>query len=283
MERRPGLVVKNAPMVRASVAALKRLGVTKRSPHRNLYHACTQKTASQWFRQLFTNAAVFDYTGLRVVPYTGLEDAGGIGLRYATITKPFPRNSVGAHLYVDRSTYDAIPKPGSYKTFFVMRDPRDIVVSWYFHARSPRTENKGPIPLLRRAIENRSFEDGMRSVIDEVNAWGTFDAAVSWLQADPDPRVAVYRYEDLVADNRSFVTQLFAHLDIAMPAETVDDLVERFAFERLSGGRRPGDEDSDAHLRKGVAGDWRNHFTPTLAEYFQEVTSDVTGTLDYAS
>lgn len=135
VRERPGLrkrsvrLLRRSPAIQAALVELKRTRVAQRSPHRNLYHCCTQKTASQWFRRLFTSAMFFDYTGLQMVPYTGQEDAFGLGLRYATITEPFPRHTAVAHLYVDRATYDAIPKAPSYKTFFVLRDPRDIVVS----------------------------------------------------------------------------------------------------------------------------------------------------------
>ncbi len=255
--------------------------VEQRSPHLNLYHACTQKTASQFFRQLFTSAAVFDHTGMPVVPYTGLEDAHGVGLNFARITEPFPRNSIVAHLYIDKPTFDAIPKLGSYRACFVMRDPRDIVVSWYFHARSPKTENKGAVPLLRARMEGHDFETDMRAIIDEVASWGTFEAALSWLHAEHDPRVVVLRYEDLVADNREFIRALFSHMDIDMSDENFSALIDRFTFERMT-GRKPGEEDVNAHMRKGVAGDWANHFTPELAEYFRQRTVGAVEKLGYA-
>jgi len=35
-------------------------------------------------------------------------------------------------------------------------------------------------------------------------------------------------------------------------------------------GRRPGQEDIHAHQRKGIAGDWRNHFTTRVKEVFKQ-------------
>jgi len=34
-------------------------------------------------------------------------------------------------------------------------------------------------------------------------------------------------------------------------------------------GREPGSEDQTAELRKGIVGDWRNHFTREAAEVFE--------------
>ena len=78
----------------------------------------------------------------------------------------------------------------------------------------------------------------MRSVIDQVNAWAALDAVASWLNAEPDRRVALYRNEDLVVDTPSSVAELCSDLDIEMPAEKGGALVQRFAFEHFL--ERPG-------------------------------------------
>lgn len=39
-------------------------------------------------------------------------------------------------------------------------------------------------------------------------------------------------------------------------------------------GRNPGEESKSSFLRKGIAGDWRNHFTPEAAEIFDHYCGD---------
>src|SRR5436309_346448 len=46
-------------------------------------------------------------------------------------------------------------------------------------------------------------------------------------------------------------------------------------------GREPGQEDPASKLRKGIAGDWRNHFTPTVREVFADITSDLATRIGY--
>ncbi|GAA1402099.1 hypothetical protein ACFQZ4_47665 [Catellatospora coxensis] len=46
-----------------------------------------------------------------------------------------------------------------------------------------------------------------------------------------------------------------------LPQAHVAGALARFSFERLSQGRRPGQEDVHSHYRRGVAGDWRNHLS----------------------
>ena len=135
---------------------------------------------------------------------------------------------------------------------------------------------------MRLRLEGMDVDGGMRYVIDQVGGWGTFDAQVSWVSAEDDPLSVVMRYEDVVADNQRFLTEMFGHLDVDMPANALEQIVDRFAFKRMTGGRDPGEVDPNSHYRKGVAGDWENHFTPSLAEYFRETTGDAPTALGYA-
>ena len=45
------------------------------------------------------------------------------------------------------------------------------------------------------------------------------------------------------------------------------------SFEKAT-GRTPGTEDVNAHLRKGIAGDWQNHFTDRLKTEFKRRYSE---------
>jgi hypothetical protein len=50
---------------------------------------------------------------------------------------------------------------------------------------------------------------------------------------------------------------------------TISHIVEAHSFRRMSGGREPGHA-SRAFARKGIAGDWVNHFTPGLRDLYKE-------------
>ena len=58
-------------------------------------------------------------------------------------------------------------------------------------------------------------------------------------------------------------------------------IVHRHRFSRLAGGRRPGDENAHSHYRKGVPGDWRNHFEAVHVERFKRSYNDVLLRLGY--
>lgn len=249
------------------------LGVADRSPFTNIYHCCVQRTGSQWFRTVFNDEVFYKHTGLFVTPY--IEN----GLNEAHITEAFPERSVVVHLYVNRSTYDAMPKPAAHKAFFVTRDPRDIVTSFYFAAKHSHRPI-GIVPTLRSEMTGLSEEEGIGVVIDALAELGLFEAQRSWLTEGNGEQVQLFRYEDMAADHRTFLRSVFDYLVVPIPAGEFESLCERKSFKAVT-GRNQGTEDVNAHLRKGVAGDWEQHLTPALLTQLDRVTGGIVADLGY--
>jgi hypothetical protein len=61
----------------------------------------------------------------------------------------------------------------------------------------------------------------------------------------------------------------------------VERCIEATSFERLSKGRKRGEEDSSSFHRKGVAGDWRGVFTERDKEVFKEAAGELLIQLGY--
>ncbi|WP_434972483.1 sulfotransferase domain-containing protein [Longibacter sp.] len=66
-----------------------------------------------------------------------------------------------------------------------------------------------------------------------------------------------------------------------LPIETLQTILEEKSFERLSGGREKGEEDVTSHFRKGVPGDWKNHFTDEHVSAFKDRYNDLLLKLGY--
>ena len=67
----------------------------------------------------------------------------------------------------------------------------------------------------------------------------------------------------------------------SLAIEDVPTIVDRHRFSRKAGGRERGVEDARDHYRKGIAGDWRNHFEPVHIEYFKRNYNDLLLRLGY--
>jgi hypothetical protein len=251
----------------------------------NVYHCCVHKTASQWLRKIFSDQRTFQYSGLEVFNYEQ-ELPGGVDTRKITertFDEAFPEQTIVTPIYIDLPGFQQMPKPDKFRAFFVPRDPRDVVVSWYFSVKQTH-KVMGLIGEVREKLQTLPEEDGLQYVIDFVNSRGGFTALRSWQQGvSADSRLRTFKYEELT-DERQFATwqQLLAHCDIAMPQEVLAEVLKEYAFSTLTKGRERGKEDVTSHLRKGVQGDWRNHFTPAVEKKFREVAGGLVEELGYS-
>ena len=75
------------------------------------------------------------------------------------------------------------------------------------------------------------------------------------------PDVVYTRYEDLNQNTKAELRRICHALSGNELAEArAAEIADKYSFSRLS-GRTPGQEDKGSFMRKGVVGDWRNHFT----------------------
>ena len=65
--------------------------------------------------------------------------------------------------------------------------------------------------------------------------------------------------------------------------EVLRAIVRRDEFTQKTGGRTAGDEDVRSHYRKGIAGDWRNHYKEVHIDAFKANYSDLLVKLGYES
>lgn len=66
----------------------------------------------------------------------------------------------------------------------------------------------------------------------------------------------------------------------SIPRKLLIEIVDARSFEKLT-GRNPGEENRQTHLRKGVPGDWQNHFTPRHTGAFKDRYNDLVLKLGY--
>ncbi|HXF37674.1 MAG TPA: sulfotransferase domain-containing protein [Actinomycetota bacterium] len=273
------------PRVKASFAEnrVRLVRVARRSELRNVYHCCVHKTGSQWVRKVLADPAVYRVTGLRPYAYAPRlpperRNRGYHGLRF---DEPLPRRTIVSPLYISVEGFRATPKPEPWRAFFVGRDPRDIVVSWYFSAlRSHPTASNPGLRRTREQLEAMTEEEGLVFAIRRLAEGGLFDALRGWWTAPPEG-VLLVRYEDLIGPEGEEVWgRVLDHCDVALSPAERRELLERYSFRRLA-GRPPGQEDPGSKLRKGVAGDWRNRFSPAVRRAFAEATGDLAAALGY--
>jgi hypothetical protein len=244
--------------------------VTARSEYHNIYHCAVRKTASQWIKAIFSDPVVYRHSGL--LPY----DPRPYKWRHP---QPFPRERVVSSLFLSHKKFTTIPKPDRYSTFFVLRDPRDVVVSSYFSTLSSHTP-MGDVPEMRRALQDLPRKEGLLYVIDRLAEKGTFKALRSWATAPEADAVRLVRYEDLTGERQADeVDQLLRHCGITLPPGELADLLSRYSFSKMRSERAT--TATPSHYRKGKPGDWRNHFDEDISAAFDAATGDLVELLGY--
>ena len=89
------------------------------------------------------------------------------------------------------------------------------------------------------------------------------------------------RYEDLLEKPEREVRRLLAFLGVDSGGEAARRCVDAASFERLSKGRKRGEENPSSFFRKGLAGDWENVFTRREREIFDREAGELLARLGY--
>lgn len=146
----------------------------------------------------------------------------------------------------------------------IVRDPRDVAVSRMAHAKRAGT----------RDALTPGTEPYWTTVKDAVQMWNEAVAEVDAFAAARPGLVHELRYCDLQADPAAEAARLFAFLGVDADPPLLERLVAATSFEALS-GRRPGEEDPDSFLRKGVSGDWKTRLDPPTAQIILAACADL--------
>ncbi|MEM8504539.1 MAG: sulfotransferase domain-containing protein [Cyanobacteria bacterium P01_D01_bin.1] len=250
----------------------------------NIYHCCAPKTASQWIKAILSDPAVLEGTDLSISDYYREVMLPRISLQKDTFdtTPPPPCNAILTPVYEPYEGFQKIPKQNDYRVFAIIRDPRDIIISWYFSVKLTHEPSSIGVRSHRKSLRELPLYDGLLYSIN--NCLRPLRIISSWKKAEEtNPEVKVFRYEDLTQrDNVQVFKQLFDHCGLSKSEESLQDILKRYSFESLT-SRAAGQTDFSSHLRKGVAGDWANYFTREIQQEFSRVHGDLPAALGYQS
>lgn len=177
----------------------------------------------------------------------------------------------------------------------MVRDGRDCVVSNLFLIFREQRWDKLPADARPHAL--RAFEFHGKGIGKPIPL---FDPPLlrflvhEWIAAVAGARRAaeIYgphggfhevKYEDLIADTPARIRDVYRWLGVsdAITDARLSEIIDDCKFENFSGGRRRGEADPLAEWRKGISGDWRNHFTEDDKRLFKAVAGSLLVELGY--
>lgn len=237
-------------------------------PITNVYAASCPKSGSQWVKALFQHPVVRARTGLFTLPQLDYHS------RPATA---FPLASFVPGVYLSYSDYQRIPKPASYRTVYIFRDPREIVVSGYYSQLKTHAVMQG-LAERRRALSEMSVEEGLLFALEYGEQY--LRDMATWVDVE-DPNVRCWRLEDISEDPIHRVPELLAHCGVELSPDELERLLaetSRDALQRKDlSHRAPGSESHYRVMRQG----FRELFSPQHYEAVDRVVPGLVERLGY--
>lgn len=153
------------------------------------------------------------------------------------------------------------------KVIYVMRNPKDVFVSFYFfHQMAGFLEDPG------------TFDEFMEKFLQGKLVFGKWtDHIKSWRNTKLGDRIMYITYEEMKKDLPSALRNISSFLGKNMSDEVIKKIAENCSFEAMKDNPMSNfslvpkiymDSDKSPFFRKGVAGDWKNHFTAEQLSHF---------------
>ncbi len=171
------------------------------------------------------------------------------------------------------------------KIVFLVRDPRDVAVSLFFHVRNRASERelrRKKIPPGARELDIDSFvldpSFGAGRMIGYLNRWAE--------QRHTLRQAHLLRYEDLRADTEAVFADLLAFIGETVDPEQVAETVRFASFQSLQQKEREGYFNSDrlgqtragdaetAQVRQGRVGGYRSALRPETADRLDRLVAE---------
>ncbi|XP_001641938.3 sulfotransferase 1B1 [Nematostella vectensis] len=187
---------------------------------------------------------------------------------YETVTD-FAKSLPSPRILKTHLQYHLVPRSDgcTAKYIYNIRNPKDVAVSYYYHHRTFKE-------YCFQEKWNDFFEMMMSGQV-QYGSW--FDHVLDWWEHRDDPNILLLKYEDMKKDHRGAVAAIAKFLGRALTEEQLDRIVSQTSFEFMKSQepfkvKEPFKNPNEPNfIRKGVVGDWRNHFTAEQNKMFDEL------------
>ncbi len=166
----------------------------------------------------------------------------------------------------------------SSKKIFLIRDPRDMVVSFYYSMSQSHA-----LPAAQPGREElfKTREEASAETIDEFVSSGKADNVVHAMRGmirhiSEFPNAIVFRYEEIIFAKRDWISNLAKIIGLNdVPDSLMQTLLSRFDII-------PDKERPDQHIRQVTPGNFRSHLSPSTIQHIEEKFHDVIAFYNYS-
>lgn len=193
-----------------------------------------------------------EFSGFDLTHHPWYEGASSYNLTESCIIKSHELPESPLHIVTDKIVHLA-------------RDGRDVVISKYFHDKDFCVKN---------GISNEftmTFSEFLEITAAE---WSEYITAWS------DLKVIHCSYEDLLNNPAAVMQMLFNKFNLVVNESSIKDAVEAATKEKMHKSLDKAFK-HNTFVRKGIAGDWRNHFSETDKALFKKIAGESLIVLGY--
>ncbi|KAI5611995.1 sulfotransferase family 2, cytosolic sulfotransferase 3 [Silurus asotus] len=166
------------------------------------------------------------------------------------------------------------------KVIYITRNPKDVAVSYfYFNQMASFLPDPG------------NFEEYANNFLAGKVIYGKWtDHVKSWRNPGLGDRILYITYEEMIQDVYGVIKCVLGFLDRQLSEDALKGVVEQCQFKNMKQNKMSNyslvppdylDARKSSFLRKGIAGDWKNHFSPELDAKFNEVINEELKGTDY--
>ena len=146
------------------------------------------------------------------------------------------------------------------KYIYVVRNPKDLAVSYYYHHRGFKKLHLGGV----------QWEDFFESFASGQAHFGDyFEHVLGWWAHRDDANVLFLKYEDMKKDLPTAVARIAKFIGKDLSSAVLDQIVVKTTFDKMKNDPKANhswtahrrDPNEAPFMRKGVVGDWKHLFT----------------------
>ena len=173
------------------------------------------------------------------------------------------------HLWTHAPWHDNLPREllgGIDKVVYIVRDPRDVLVSGAHYVDSEYCRREFGIPRIPLAHR-------FRRLLKNCPEWAVHIAG--WIGHAPAIDLHIVSYEGLVTDLPFQLRRLADYLELELSETQLQRVEQQVAFESMKSAA------NGAHVRKGTVGNWKNELPEQIASDATAILSPVLDLLGY--
>jgi len=250
--------------------------------HPSIIHFSVNKAATQYIKRVLgqcarecglVNVGIHDYAFQGDFPYLDSLSAEQMQA-YQHIFR-----AQGYCYAVFGGMIEGVPDLDRYRLVLVLRDPRDVLVSSYFSvafshvAPGEGSDKREEFAQMRARAQASTIDDYVLAESDRM--LGNYER-YKRLLVERYPSAYVTKYEHMTDDFAGWLRALLEYCELDVPVDVFANLVQEHE------AKRPRQEDTQRHTRKGKPGDHREKLRPDTIAQLDAKFAKILAAFDYA-